>query len=80
MLLRIYQAVLILYPTVCGTTIKSLDTKAVFNTKSILSHNRVLQTASPGKKQTFLVPTELPLHNFVQPSVAPSIPIVREQD
>ena len=37
----------ILPPTNYGTTIKSLHTRAVIISKSLLSHNRILQTASP---------------------------------
>ena len=37
----------ILSPSDYGTTINSLHTKAVSDSKSVLSHNRVLQTASP---------------------------------
>ena len=37
----------ILLPTDYGTTIQSLHTRAVATSKSLLYHNRVLQTASP---------------------------------
>ena len=46
MLPRIYRAVLYL-PLIYWTTIKSLHTKAVSDLNSVLSHNGVLQTASP---------------------------------
>ena len=44
----------ILPPTDYGTIIKSLHTKAVSGSKSFLSHNRALQTASPqiARKET----------------------------
>ena len=70
----------ILPSTNYGTTIKFLHNRAVTISKFLLSHNRVLQTASPQitwKKQTFLGLTEIPFHNFGLISVAPSIPIVR---
>ena len=37
----------ILPPTDYGSTIKFLHTKAVSDSKSLLSHSRVFQTASP---------------------------------
>ena len=37
----------ILPPTDYGTTIKSLHTRAIIISKSLISHNRVLQTTSP---------------------------------
>ena len=49
----------ILPPTDYGTTIKSLHTRAVTISKSLLSHNRALQTASP---QIDLEKVNLPRH------------------
>ena len=66
----------ILPPTDYGTTIMSLYTRAFSGSKALLSHNRVLQTASAQ-----IAPEEANLtryfYNFVQLSVAPSIPIMR---
>ena len=46
MLLRIYRAVFN-PPLIIGSTIKSFHTKAIYDSKSLLSHNHVYQTASP---------------------------------
>ena len=61
-------------------TIKSLRNKAVSDCKYLITHYGSLQTASQqiAPEETFLSPTEIPFHNFVHRSVAPSIPIVRE--
>ena len=45
MLLRIYRA--FLPPSDYGITIKSFHTKAVFDSKFLLSHNHVFHSASP---------------------------------
>ena len=58
----------ILHPTDYGTTIKSLHSRAVTISKSlylITTSFRLLPCKLLRKKQIFLGPTEVPIHNFV---------------